>query len=187
MPSLFNPNELTHLSRIQSFCNSVQALTRQLCLIWSVGSLYTQIIDMEQNKVKPPTPLLLKSHLHRPYSIPKCNFLFIHWRKLIIFSCVAIWMHMPCWLDLVQSPPYGCHSLNSYNICLCWTTEFIQHINNKTMATFHSATRLSAQWNVVLKLSKHSSRPEWTELVIKPTAELHTLCTCGLKPNCVLV
>lgn len=65
-------------------------------------------------------------------------------------------------LDSVKSPPYGCHSLNTYNICLCETTECIQWINNKTMATFHPATRLSAQWNALLWLSKHSPCTEWT-------------------------
>lgn len=64
-------------------------------------------------------------------------------------------------LDSVKSPPSG-HSLNTYNICLCGTTECIQWINNKTMATFHSATRLSAQWNALLWLSKHSPCTEWT-------------------------
>lgn len=79
--------------------------------------------------------------------------------------------------------PYGFHSVNSYNICLCWTTEFIQCINNKIMATFHSATRLSGQCDAVLSVLKHSSRPEWTELVTKPTAEFHTVYMCGFKPQ----
>lgn len=59
-------------------------------------------------------------------------------------------------VDLWQTRPYGCHSSNTYNICLCWTTEFIQPLNNKTMGTFHSAERLSAQWEAVLSGSKRS-------------------------------
>lgn len=47
--------------------------------------------------------------------------------------------------------PYCCHSLNTYNICLCGTTVFIQWINNKTMAAFHSTARLLAQWNALLR------------------------------------
>ncbi len=130
-----------------------------------------------KNKVRPPTPLLLESHWQRPYSTPKCNFVLIHqkkWPERRSFCCCCccccgpfecIWNFLLCSLDLVQlrqSPPYGCHSLNSYNICLCQTTEFIQRINNKTMATFHFATRLSAQWHALLRLSKHSPRTEWT-------------------------
>lgn len=104
---------------------------------------------------------------------------------------ISIHVNLSLWwiLDLEQvwqSPPYGCHSLDSYNICLCRTTEFIQCINNNTMGTFHSATRLSAQWNAVLGLSKHSSLSEWARY-FKPTAELHAVLTCGLKPNCALV
>lgn len=39
----------------------------------------------------------------------------------------------------------------------------------------------------LLKLSKHSSCAEWTELVIKHAAEIHTVRACGFKPSCVLV
>lgn len=77
-------------------------------------------------------------------------FFFLFKKSCVTFECT--WNPLLCLLDLVQrwqSPPYGCHSLNSYNICLCQTTEFIQCINNETMATFHSATRLWAQWNTV--------------------------------------
>lgn len=39
----------------------------------------------------------------------------------------------------------------------------------------------------LLKLSKHSSCAEWTDLVIKHAAEIHTVRACGFKPSCVLV
>lgn len=39
----------------------------------------------------------------------------------------------------------------------------------------------------LLTLSKHSSCAEWTELVIKHAAEIHTVRACGFKPSCVLV
>lgn len=163
-------------SSSQSFCSSTKTVTKQLCLNWSVGSLYTQIIDNAQNKVKPPTPLLLKSHSHRHYSTPKKkkkrNVPSIHQRNDLKEDHVqlrAIRMHM----KLAPVFIVFCTTLtillllaailwNSYNICLCRTTEFIQRINNKTMATFHSATRLSAQCNSLLSLSKHSSRTEWS-------------------------
>lgn len=38
--------------------------------------------------------------------------------------------------DSVQSPTYDCHTLNSYNICLCGTTESIQRVDGVTMETF---------------------------------------------------
>lgn len=81
---------------------------------------------------------------------PTEDLFFLFKKSCVTFECT--WNPLLCLLDLVQrwqSPPYGCHSLNSYNICLCQTTEFIQCINNETMATFHSATRLWAQWNTV--------------------------------------
>lgn len=38
--------------------------------------------------------------------------------------------------DSVQSLTYDSHSLNSYNICLCGTTESIQRVDGTTMETF---------------------------------------------------
>lgn len=120
--------------------------------------LYCQILDMAPSKVRPPTTLLLTSHQQQLHSAPKRHFLSSHQRK----DLKRGWTSLLSPLDSVKSPPYGCHSLNSYNICLCETTECIQWINNKTMATFHPATRLSAQWNALLWLSKHSPCTEWT-------------------------
>lgn len=70
------------------------------------------------NKVKPPTeanssPLQNKTS---PLGFGLHNELF---------SC-----------DSVQSLTYDCHSLNSYNICLCGTTESIQRVDGTTMETF---------------------------------------------------
>lgn len=118
-------------------------------------SLYTRIIDAAQNKVKRPTRLPLASHLQWPYSTPESNVVIMQQRwapQRIFFFLAAIWMHVKptamftgCATKLTISSLW----LNSYNICLCQTIEFIQCINNETMATFHSATRLWAQWNSV--------------------------------------
>lgn len=96
------------------------------------------------------TPLLSKMKRHRSgFSVHKEPF-----------SC-----------DSAQSLTYDCHSLNSYNICLCGTTKSIQRVDSTTMETFcfvrffffvTFATRLWAQWQAVLWLSQRSHCTEWT-------------------------
>lgn len=184
-PSLFNPDELANRSRIQSFCNSTRPLTGQLCSIWSVWGPFTlRSLTWHKTRSDLPHPSHCCHTRNDLIELRNTTFCFIQQRNDVkedhfllsayeTRSCVR-WT----WYNSWQSPPYGCHSLNSYNICLCQTTEFIQCINNKTMATFHPATRLSAQCDAVWRLSKHSTEcTDWTELVIKPTAELHTVRT----------
>lgn len=122
---------------------------------------------MAQNRVKPPTILLLKLQINLIW-LWNATFCSPNQDQCVSQSC-TIATHN------TGSPPYCCHSLNTYNICLCGTTVFIQWIN-ETMATFHSVARLLAQWNALLCFQSTLN-----ELVAKPPADLHAPCEAELS------
>lgn len=140
---------------------------------------------MAPNKVRPPTTHLLTSHWQQLHSAPKRHFLSSHQRKDLKRGCACDSSELHCSIDWIQ-----------WNLLLTaailWIVTIFACV--RQLSAFSEST--TRQWPhfTLLQDYQHnemhcygfqSTLHVLNELVIKPPAELHTVC--GFKPDTVVL